>query len=91
MDRGDRRLISWWAVLLVLTLISFESGVQCLDQAGITTAIVIIIALVKIRVVILYFMEVSEAPWVLRAPLELWVLALGGAILMLWYGSSPRG
>ncbi|WP_336971506.1 cytochrome C oxidase subunit IV family protein [Sphingobium aromaticiconvertens] len=86
MDRGDRRLIFWWAVLLVLTLLSFESGVQWLDQAGIVTAIVIIIALVKIRVVILYFMEVSEAPLALRAPLELWVLALGAAILTLWYG-----
>lgn len=86
MDRGDWRLIFWWAVLLVLTLLSFESGVQWLDQAGIATAIVIIIALVKIRVVILCFMEVSEAPLALRAPLELWVFALGGALLMLWYG-----
>lgn len=73
------------------TLLSFESGVQSLDQAGIATAIVIMIALVKIRVVILSFMEVSEAPWVLRAPLELWVLALARAIVMLWYGSPPRG
>lgn len=86
MDKGDRRLIRWWIVLLVLTLLSFESGVQWFDQAGIATAIVIIIALVKIRVVILYFMEVSEAPWLLRAPLELWVFALGCALLMLCYG-----
>lgn len=87
MDKVDRRLILWWIVLLVLTLLSFESGVQWFDQAGIVTAIVIIIALVKIRVIILSFMEVSEAPWLLRAPLELWVFALGGAILVLCYGA----
>jgi heme/copper-type cytochrome/quinol oxidase subunit 4 len=86
MDKGDRRLILWWIVLLMLTLLSFESGVQWFDQAGIATAIVIIIAFVKIRVVILYFMEVSEASWLLRAPLELWVFTLGCALLMLCYG-----
>jgi len=86
MDSGDRRLILWWAVLLGLTLLSFESGMQWLDQAAVGTAVIIGIALIKIRVVILQFMEVAEAPWSLRAPLELWMLGLGAALLALCYG-----
>lgn len=87
MDSGDWRLIFWWAVLLGLTLLSFESGVQWLDQSAVATAVIIGIALIKIRVVILQFMEIADAPWSLRAPLELWILALGGALLVLCYGA----
>lgn len=87
MDSGDWRLIFWWAVLLGLTLLSFESGAQWLDQSAVATAVIIGIALIKIRVVILQFMEIADAPWSLRAPLELWILALGGALLMLCYGA----
>lgn len=86
MDRGDRLLLLWWAALLALTLLSFESGAQWLGQASLATALVIGIALVKIRVVILYFMEVADAPWRLRAPLELWIVVLGAALLALCYG-----
>jgi hypothetical protein len=83
MDSGDRRLLLWWAVLLALTLLSFESGAQ---RPEIATALVMVIALVKIRVVILHFMEVADAPWTLRAPLELWLILLGAALLALWHG-----
>lgn len=86
MDKGDRKLLAWWGVLVALTLLSFEGGLQWLGQAGVATALVIVIALVKIRTVILHFMEVGEAPWALRAPLEAWVVALGAALLALWYG-----
>lgn len=87
MDSGDRRLIFWWAVLLALTLLSFESGMRWLDQAAVATVVIIGIALIKIRVVILQFMEIADAPWSLRAPLELWILVLGGGLLMLCYGA----
>ncbi|WP_159979105.1 MULTISPECIES: cytochrome C oxidase subunit IV family protein [unclassified Novosphingobium] len=86
MDKGDRKLLIWWAVLVALTLLSFESGLQWLGQAGAGTALVIVIALVKIRTVVLHFMDVREAPWALRAPLEIWVIALGAALPTLWYG-----
>lgn len=86
MDSGDRRLIFWWAVLLGLTLLSFESGMRWLDQAVVATVVIIGIALIKIRIVILQFMEIADAPWSLRVPLELWILALGGGLVTLCYG-----
>ncbi|HUD31358.1 MAG TPA: cytochrome C oxidase subunit IV family protein [Novosphingobium sp.] len=86
MDKGDRGLLGWWAALVLLTLLSFEGGLQWLGQAGAGTALVLVIALVKIRTVILHFMDVREAPWALRAPLETWVVALGAGLLALWYG-----
>lgn len=88
MDKGDRKLVGWWALLVVLTLFSFESGVQWLEMSGITAALVIAIALIKMRVVIQQFMEVRHAPWSLRAPMELWSIALGLALLVMWYGHA---
>jgi hypothetical protein len=86
MDKGDRSLLGWWALLVVLTLLSFEGGLQWLGRAGAGTALVVVIALVKIRTVILHFMDVGDAPWALRAPLEIWVVTLGAGVLTLWYG-----
>lgn len=85
MDRGDRAAIGWWAVLVVLTLLSFEGGLQWLGQAGIAAALVIVIALVKMRIVVMRFMEAGHAPWMLRGPLELWLIGLGAAMLVMWY------
>jgi hypothetical protein len=85
MDRGDRAAIGWWAVLVVLTLLSFEGGLQWLGQAGIAAALVIVIALVKMRIVVMRFMEAGHAPWLLRGPLELWLIALGAGLLAMWY------
>jgi len=87
MDRTDRRLVATWAVLLALTLLSFESawGVTWLRDPAAAIALVIGVALLKVRIVILEFMEVREAPWVLRAPLEAWVVGIAAGILALWY------
>ena len=85
MDRGDRAAIGWWAVLVVLTLLSFEGGLQWLGQAGVAGALVIVIALVKMRIVVMRFMEAGHAPWLLRGPLELWLISLGAGLLAMWY------
>jgi hypothetical protein len=85
MDRGDRAAIGWWAALVALTLLSFEGGLQWLGQAGAAAALVIVIALVKMRIVVMRFMEAGHAPWVLRGPLEVWLVCLGAAMLVMWY------
>lgn len=86
MDKGDRALVGWWALLVGLTFLSFESGLGWVQSSGFAAALVILVALIKIRVVVLHFMEVNEAPWKMRGPLEAWIVLLGVLILSLWYG-----
>lgn len=83
MDSATRKLVLWWCVLVALTVFSFESS-WLGDAEIISVGIVILIALLKVRVVILHFMEVDHAPWRLRLPLELWVVAITIAILTGW-------
>lgn len=87
MDRADRRLVIRWAILLALTLLSFESswGLAWLRDPSAAIVLVIGVALLKVRIVILDFMEVRNAPWGLRGPLEVWVVAITGGILSFWY------
>lgn len=90
MDSADRKLVVRWAILLALTLLSFESawGIAWLRDPAAAIAVVISVAMLKVRIVILEFMEIREAPWALRAPFEAWVLAIGGGILAFWYASG---
>ncbi|MDE2596136.1 MAG: cytochrome C oxidase subunit IV family protein [Sphingomonadales bacterium] len=90
MDRTDRRLLVRWAFLVSLTFASFESawGLGWMRNPVVAIAIVIGVALIKVRLVILDFMEVRRAPLALRLALELWVVALAGGILGLWYAAG---
>jgi cytochrome c oxidase subunit IV len=90
MDRRDRPLLAAWAILLGLTLLSFESswGSGRLASPGLAVAAAIGIAMIKVRIVILHFMEVRHAPWALRGPIEAWLLALAAGILGLWYSAG---
>jgi len=87
MHSTDRRLVIWWIILLGLTFLSFESswGLAWAGNPSAAIALVIGVALLKVRIVVLHFMEVGEAPWVLRAPLEVWGIALAASILAFWY------
>ena len=86
MAEADRRLVIAWAALLALTLLSFESsgGGGWLADPRVAIAVVIGVAMAKVRIVVLHFMEAAQAPWGLRAPLEIWIAALAGGILGLW-------
>ena len=90
MDRQDRKFILVWAALLALTLLSFESawGTGWLRSPHVLIAVVIGVAMLKVRIVVLHFMEVRHAPWGLRAPLEVWIVALAVGILGFWYAAG---
>jgi hypothetical protein len=68
MAEGEKRLIIWWAILVGLTLLSFEgaSGFAFLSDPAVSISLIIVIAMLKVRIVILNFMEVAHAPLVLR-------------------------
>lgn len=90
MDSRDRKLLLTWGALVLLTFASFESawGVAWLKNPRAAIALVIGVALLKVRIVVLDFMEVRHAPWALRLPLEGWIVGIGLGILGLWYAAG---
>lgn len=82
MDGPEKRLIAWWALLAALTLVSLEGAPVLLSARWFVTA-VLVIAFIKVRVVILDFMEVRHAPFALRGVLEIWGVAVCGGLLVM--------
>ena len=74
---ATRRVTLVWVLLLALTFGSFLVGVeQGAGFASIGAAIIVGIAMLKVRLIGLHFMDVRAAPRALRALFEVYVLAV---------------
>lgn len=79
----NKRLLIVWLVLASLTL-----AYLCIDHTGggtgrasvVITSSVIVIALIKVRIIFREFMEVREAPAVLRRLTDAWVLLVAAGL-----------
>ncbi|KDE98299.1 hypothetical protein Y900_004910 [Mycolicibacterium aromaticivorans JS19b1 = JCM 16368] len=81
---ATRRLTLVWAVLLALTFGSFVVGIeQSADLAGAAAIAIIGIALFKVRLIGLHFMDVRIAPTALRVLFEGYVLVVFAALVVL--------
>jgi len=83
----ERRLIRQWSLLVVLTLVSWVScdGGRWPGPAAAGT-LALALACAKIRIVILDFMAIRDAPLALRIPFEIWPVLLGGILIALYLG-----
>lgn len=72
-----------WAVLMLATGLSWWLGTQQGSGAatGSATIVMMLVAFFKVRLVIMYFMEVRDAPLSLRLACEGWVIVTCGAVL----------
>ncbi len=79
------RLSAIWLGLIGATLLSVESVGGLFPGAGasMVTAVVVVVACVKVRFVGLDFMELRHAPLVARLAFEAWVFVLCIAILAI--------
>ena len=81
---ATRRLTLVWIVLLALTFGSFLVGIeQSADFAGTAAILIIGIALLKVRLIGLHFMDVRIAPTALRMLFEGYVLVVFAALVFL--------
>ncbi|MCV7032535.1 cytochrome C oxidase subunit IV family protein [Mycobacterium sherrisii] len=72
-----------WTLLVVLTVISWALGTQHGfggDNHVPASLVIIVVAIFKIRVVGLYFMELKDAPWSLRGRFEGYTVLLLGLL-----------
>ena len=52
-----------------------------------TVAVVLLVAVIKARAIVQYYMEIKFAPWQLKMLFEAWVAVSFGVILGFWYFS----
>lgn len=75
-----------WAFLVVA---SVATGLLIEDGSGLgvvgTVALILAIAVIKVRVIVLHYMELKHAPLAWRAAFELWPLLVAMLIFGIWY------
>jgi hypothetical protein len=72
-----RTAVIVWAVLVLATVVSFALGGEHLTDHRTAAAVAVIaIAVVKVRLVGLHFMELRDAPVLLRAAFEGYLITL---------------
>jgi len=71
-----------WTVLVIATIVSWRIGAdEGVTPNCLASAVVLVIAYLKVWLVGLHFMGLRDAPFALRAIFALWVvLSLGGLI-----------
>ena len=81
-----RTRVSWvWLLLVGATVLSWEMGHGVgLHELAQIRAAVIVVAFIKVRLVILDFMEIRHAPLGVRVVAEAWVLLVCSALLALY-------
>ena len=82
-----------WLVLTLLTALSWylaeDYGVHHALAVRWVTAALFMVAFVKVRLVIMHFMEINDAPIALRAVFEAWVLVVCGVLIALYLTGQP--
>lgn len=78
-----------WLVLIVATAISWVIGTDSASQIsyGPKTAqvLILLIAFIKIRLVLMYFMELNNAPKILKWTGEAWVVLMCSALIAVTF------
>ena len=80
-----------WLLLILATGLSWWLGHETTDPGKlrhVATAL-IVVAAIKIRLVVRYFMEVRDAPRPLKLALDAWLLAMSGTILGIYWLGLP--
>lgn len=78
-----------WALLVAATLLSWEFGHGIGLHGRAASVAIIVVAFVKLRYVMLDFMELRAAPRVMRHAAEAWMLACC-AVLVGLFLAGPR-
>lgn len=79
------RITLVWFLLVAATALSWEVGHGlAFDDLRYARAAVIVVAFIKVRYVILDFMEIRHAPLAVRAVAEIWAITVCAALVGLY-------
>jgi caa(3)-type oxidase subunit IV len=80
-----------WVALMVLTCVTTWGLSKDLFSPAVAVAGIFLIAAVKVRYVILDFMELRYAPIPVRVAAEAWPVVVTAMILGLWFATPAIG
>jgi caa(3)-type oxidase subunit IV len=84
-----RERVTWvWLGLMVLTCVTTWGLSKDLFSPTVAVVGIFLIAAVKVRYVILDFMELRDAPIPVRVAAEAWPVAVTAMILGFWFATS---
>lgn len=89
----EKRLVVVWAILSAITLASYlvpkaDSHAAPGPNLALTVA-VILVSLLKVRLIIMEFMEARHAPLLLRRLTDVWLLVTAIALLVPYLAGLP--
>ena len=78
-----------WLGLMVLTCVTTWGLSKDLFSPAVAVVGIFLIAAIKVRYVMLDFMELREAPIPVRVAFEAWPVVVAAMILALWFLTPP--
>jgi hypothetical protein len=78
-DLVQTRLTAVWLLLVAATFLGWEL-VQGSISLHFAQGVILLIALIKVRLVVMEFMELRHAPWRVRWVFDLWAVLLWAGI-----------
>jgi hypothetical protein len=78
------RITLVWVILVGATMLSWEMGHGAFDDLRYARVAVIVVGFIKVRYVILDFMEIRHAPWFIRLVGESWVVVVCVVLIALY-------
>jgi hypothetical protein len=86
------RITLVWLVLVLATGVSWWLGTGVPAGASgsrlVATALLLVVAFVKVRLIVRHFMEVERAPLALRIATDAWIVVVGLALLAFYLRSA---
>lgn len=83
------RVTAVWLVLMLATIASTWWLTKDMVTVHVATSLVVIISAIKIRLVMLHFMELEHAPLGWRIWFECWISIVAAAILLSYFNLTP--
>jgi Prokaryotic Cytochrome C oxidase subunit IV len=86
------RITLVWFFLIAATALSWEMGHGIgFNDLRYASIAIIVVAFIKVRLVILDFMEIRHAPVVMRIVGELWVALICTTLVLLYWHGANKG
>ncbi|MCX4098090.1 cytochrome C oxidase subunit IV family protein [Nocardia sp. alder85J] len=87
LDPATRTIVLVWAALTAITVVAWRLAPGHSDTAALSKGLVVaivVLAMIKCRLVIRYFMEVRHAPRWLRLATDTWLIVLWATLLGIY-------
>jgi hypothetical protein len=84
------RAVAVWLILVGATIgsLTLVEAFRSPTMNRTVSTVVIAVAFIKVRFVGLDFMELRRAPFALRLVFELWLIVIGGTLIILYWSQT---